>query len=130
MIFKEGDPSDYVYFLKEGTVEISVVLNIESEVMKELGEDEQEKLKMRKQDESHIKPFKSFELKKPASEQVKQKRIVFIEIESLQYFGEKEIFEKLKRRTSQARCTSYYVRLYRIHKKKLFGFNIMNRRAK
>lgn len=55
---------------------------------------------------------------------------MFTIVEKLQYFGEKEVFEKSKKRKSQAKCLSVTAQLYRIHKNKLFGFNIMNYRNK
>ena len=54
-----------------------------------------------------------------------KKRIIITLIGNLSFFGEKEILENTKR-TTQARCLTTKVKLFRIHKKAIFSFKYLN----
>lgn len=108
IVYTEGDPSRFVYFIREGEVEISQICNIEENL---------DKVKRNQhvieEEEDHYE-INQIKVKKDIRN--KNKRIPFVIKASCSYFGEDEILRHVDTRKQQAICSSEEAEIFLLKK--------------
>ncbi|KAL4505386.1 hypothetical protein ABPG72_002448 [Tetrahymena utriculariae] len=110
IIYKENDPSCFIFFIRKGEVQISKIAK-EEEVQQEYLQHNEEDV------------FASMNISKQKKDKKinQSKRVPLVLLGPNCYFGDEEIFQKQLSRISQAQCQTESQILI-IEKKKLFGF--------